>query len=454
MSGEARELLDERIRDWRGFVQRRASISVGDAEELESHLRDTIVELQDGGLREDEAFLIAVRRLGAVDALSREYAAEHSDRLWKQLVLGSDEAPSARGLSVALALAVAAGLAVQVPRLFGLSPDTAGGDYIKNLPLLVLPFLALFFVWRAAVEPARRARVLAVVGAGLAAGALALNLYPFAPDSATELLTALHLPIALWLLLGVAHAGGNWRSSGARMDYVRFTGEWFIYFSLIALGGGVLVGLSTAVFSAIDVDLETALFSYILPSGAAGAVLVAAWLVGAKQSVIENMAPVLTRVFTPLFTLMLLAFGVAAVVQRDAVTVERELLIVFDLVLIVVLGLLLYSVSARDPEAPSGLFDRLQVALLASAIVVDVYVLVAMLGRIGAFGVSPNKLASLGLNVLLLVNLAWSLVLLVSFIRGRRPFATLERWQTGYLPVFLAWTGFVALAFGPLFAWR
>ena len=27
------------------------------------------------------------------------------------------------------------------------------------------------------------------------------------------------------------------------MDFVRFTGEWFIYYVLIALGGGVLIGV-------------------------------------------------------------------------------------------------------------------------------------------------------------------------------------------------------------------
>ena len=42
------------------------------------------------GLAEDEAFLVAVKRMGSLDALSREFAREHSDRLWKQLVIAPD----------------------------------------------------------------------------------------------------------------------------------------------------------------------------------------------------------------------------------------------------------------------------------------------------------------------------------------------------------------------------
>ena len=324
----------------------------------------------------------------------------------------------------------------------------AGGRHRWRL-VVSFGLVAAFFVWRTRL----RALGIGVLAACFVVAAVALNAYPFAENSATEVLATLHLPIALWLLVGVAHAGGDWRSDLARMDYVRFTGEWFVYYVLIGLGGGVLVALTAAVFSAIGVDTGAFVAGWLLPCGAAGAVLVAAWLVGAKQGVIENMAPVLTRVFTPLFTLMLLAFLAAAAWQRDALTIDRDLLIVFDLVLVVVLALLLYSVSARDPDAPPGPFDRLQVVLVASALVVDAYVLAAMLGRIGAFGFSPNKVASLGLNVLLLVNLAWSAVLLVGFVRGRRPYAQLERWQTGYLPVYLAWTATVGLLFGPLFGW-
>ena len=54
-------------------------------------------------------------------------------------------------------------------------------------------------------------------------------------------------------------------------------------------------------------------------------------------------------------------------------------------------------------------------------------------------------MAALGFNVILLVNLAWSAVLYLRFLRGRGTFATLERWQTTYLPVYSVWTAFVVI---------
>jgi hypothetical protein len=197
----------------------------------------------------------------------------------------------------------------------------------------------------------------------------------------------------------------------------------------------------------------------MVPCGVAGAVVVAAWLVEAKQSVIENIAPVLTKLFTPLFTLLLLAFIVAGLLQGNLVDGgeieafgQRDLLILFDIVLVVVVGLLLYALSAREPLAPPSWFDRLQLLMVVAALVVDIMVLVAMIGRIAEWGASPNKLASLGLNVILLANLVGAAWLQLRFAMRRTPFERLERWQTGFLPVYLAWTAIVVVAFPPLFA--
>jgi hypothetical protein len=266
-------------------------------------------------------------------------------------------------------------------------------------------------------------------------------------------LSALHLPIALWLVVGIAYAGGRWGQAGGRMDFIRFSGELFIYYVLIALGGGVLAGFTGLIFRAIGVDIEPFFEQWLLPCGVMGAVVVASWLVEAKQSVIENMAPVLTRLFTPLFAVMLVIFLATQLWTGRGIDVRRDVLIAFDLLLVVVLGLLLYSVSARDHRAPPGVFDVLQVVLLVSALLADALALWAIAARISEFGFSPNRVAALGENAILLVNLAWSTVLYVRFLRGRGPFASLERWQTDYLPVYAGWAAIVLIVFPPLFGY-
>jgi hypothetical protein len=345
---------------------------------------------------------------------------------------------------VVLGLAAAAALAVKLPALFG--PDA--GFYARNLSLFVLPFLAAFFAWKRRLGRSASVRLLVPP---VALGAVLANVYPFTANGPTEVLTAIHLPIALWLVVGLAYAGGDWRSHRRRMDFIRFSGEWAVYYTLLAIGGGVLSGLTTAVFAALEIDVSVFVAEWVLLCGAMGAVVVAAWLVEAKQSVVENIAPVLTRVFTPLTTVMLLAFLLVIPFRGGLVDADRELLILVDVILVLVLGLLLYAISARDPQAPPDTFDRLQLLLVVSALAVDVLMLFAMSGRVAEFGVSANKAAALGLNLVLLVNLAWAARLGTGFLRHRQPFATLERWQTAYLPMYGYWAALVVLVFPPAF---
>jgi hypothetical protein len=165
------------------------------------------------------------------------------------------------------------------------------------------------------------------------------------------------------------------------------------------------------------------------------------------------MAPVLTRLFTPLFAIVLIAFLATLTWTGRGLDFQRDILIAFDLLLVVVLGLLLYSISARDPQASPDAFDVMQVILVISALLADGVALWAIAARISEFGFTPNRVAALGENIILLVNLAWSAVLYVRFLRGRGPFAVLERWQTAYLPVYAVWAAIVVIVFPPLFGY-
>jgi hypothetical protein len=457
MTAPESQELESQFAQWRQYVQSRRELQPSDAEELEDHLRGSVDELLGLGLRPDEAFLVAVKRMGSLDDLSREFAREHSDRLWKQLVLtGPTDSPAAtagrsRRDIVAMLICVAgAVVSIKVPALFGLDFDHDFPFYATNFSLLALPWLAAFLAWRRRAKPALIATLVAL----FALGAVAANVYALAQDSQSIVLTAIHLPIALWFVVGLAYVVDEWRSSRRRMDFIRFTGELAVYFVLIGLGGGVLIAFTAGTFNAIGIDPETFISQWLLPCGVVGAVVVAGWLVEAKQGVIENIAPVLTRLFTPLFAAVLLAFLIGFIWAKGGIDVERQALILFNLLLVVVLGLLLYSWSARDPLAPPGLFDRLQLALVVSALAVDVLVLIEITGRISEFGTTPNKAAALGENIILLANLAWSAWLVLSFIRRRVRFEAIERWQTSYLPVYAGWAWIVVFAFPLLFNYR
>ena len=221
-----RSPLEEQIAHWRLYLCRRRAIHGPDVEELEGHLRDQLAALTDAGLAEDEAFLVAVKRIGNLDALSREFAREHSERLWRQLVVAPGDsdgtgADTRAEALIAVGLAVAAAAAIKVPELFGLR--LGGGDelfYLRNAILFVLPLLTGYFVWKRGSDTVSRYWL----ALPFAAGAVFANIFPFSTGSDTEVLAILHLPIALWLAVGFAY-GGRWFAGEGRMDFVRFSGE-------------------------------------------------------------------------------------------------------------------------------------------------------------------------------------------------------------------------------------
>ena len=441
--------VESQIAAWRAYVSKAPAVNGSDVDELEAHLRDQISQLGEAGLAVDEAFLVAVKRMGDVDTLSREFAREHSGRLWKQLVLPSEDKPaeSSSGWIEALAFAVPAAILIQIARIVAQFPQELPAWLARNVVLFVLPFLSGYFARRRQLDTRRWA----LTAAPFALAALVVNLYPFREGSATEPLVVLHLSVALWFAVAYPYMGGTTRSHDRRMDFVRFTGEWFIYYVLIALGGGVLMALTAAVLEptgAIDVER---IVEWVLPSGAAGAVVVAAWLVESKQRVVENMAPVLTMLFTPLFAVMLAGAVVVYAITGLGGAFNRDLLSVFDVLLVVVLGLVLYGMSARDPSTPPGWMDRVQLIAVVAALVLDAMVLGAMVARIGELGFTPNRTVALGLNLVLLVNLAGAAWFAVRFLRGQVTFHRLERWQTAYFPVFALWATAVVIVLPPLF---
>lgn len=348
---------------------------------------------------------------------------------------------------IAFFLAIAAAILIKLPTLFGFDLAQNESFYIRNLSFFVLPLLTGYFAWKRKLE----SRTLVLLTIAFVVALIFANIYPFEQGGNTETLLALHLPIALWLVVGVAFSAGIWNQISGRMDFIRFSGEFFIYYVLIALGGGVLTGFMALIFGTIDIDIEPFFESWLLPCGATGAVIIAAWLVEIRKNLAGNFAPVLARLFSPLFALMLISFLGTLFWTGNDLIMERNVLIAFDLLLVVVLGLLLYSISARNPESSPGLFDVVQVVLVISALLADAVALWGISERIAEFGFTPNRVAALGLNVILLVNLIWSAVLYIRFLTGGTKFSALEKWQTDYLPVYAVWAAIVVITFPPLF---
>jgi len=447
--------LESQIRKWRTHVRHQTSMTAQDLDELECHLRDGIDDLTGRGVTAEEAFLVCVRRMGDAAAIGREFAKITTERVWRQLLVPAETETGRRRerveLAIVTALTLLGGLLSRIPLLLGYPGVTeAPLVYARNAALFALVPVALYLIWKRSLP----ARFVAGAAVTVVAGALIANLYPSYAPNHTAGLVAIHLPIALVLLLGVLYGGSGWRRPGVRLDYVRFAGEVFVFCVLLGLGGLVLVGVTTMMFSFLGLDINVFVADWLAPFGGLGVVVVAAYLVERKQSILESMAPVLARVFTPLFLVVLLGFVGAMVVTGRSPSEERAMLIWFDVLLAIVLGLVLYTMAARDAEAPHAPADALVLALLAVALVVDAIAFVGVASRLSDHGFSANRTAALGENVILFVNLLLLAIGYARFLAGRLRYQRIVDVQMRYLPVYAAWAVLVAATFPPLFGFR
>lgn len=446
--------IDRKIDEWRDYWLDSGTVSDAEMEELEDHLREEMASLTVKGLSEEEAFLVAARRMGSVPSVAGEFRKVNTHDLWKRLfsepVDVEDRRNRTRDLILVVALAISAGILTELTRLFGMSFEEHNVFYLKNASFFVLPFITLFYILKRQLTVSALATVVLAFSLSL----LLVNLYPFTEKSHTLYLSTVHLPLCLWFITGIAYTGGEWRDVTRTMDFLRFSGEVFIYSTLLFCGIFVISGISMILFESIGIKAEKYVIEHFAVLVATASPVIAAYLVDQKRSVVENFAPILARIFAPLLLGVMLVFlGVMAVLRKSPF-LERDFLIGFDFMLILVLGIVFYILSTRKETNVPQVYDWISLVLIAVALIVDAIALSAIVFRLSAFGVSPNKLAALGENMLVFVNLLGMAFLFVQFFRRKISFALLEKWQTRLLPVYALWLGFVGLVFPLIFSFK
>ena len=114
----------------------------------------------------------------------------------------------------------------------------------------------------------------------------------------------------------------------------------------------------------------------------------------------------------------------------------------------------MFSLTERGSADPVGIPDLVNVLLLGITLVIDVVALSAILFRLGAYGLTPNRVVVLGSNLLVFAHLVILLRAYLPIVRGRSGFAGMTPAVAGYLPVYSAWAAFVVFLLPPLFAFR
>ena len=79
--------LNTAIQRWRDHLRQSPHFRPENLDELETHLRDSVAAFQGKALSEEEAFLVATRRIGGVPALEPEFAKVNGKEVWMNRLL-------------------------------------------------------------------------------------------------------------------------------------------------------------------------------------------------------------------------------------------------------------------------------------------------------------------------------------------------------------------------------
>jgi len=365
--------------------------------------------------------------------------------------LGPDAEPAfslqrADWLFLAVAIAVA-GSILKLPAVFSLDEEFF---YPRNLSLSVLPLLTAYFAWKRGFGVKEAAWLLLPV----ALAAVHINLLPDDDDSDTLTLACIHLPLLLWGLLGVAYAGRPFGAVERRVEYLRYNGD-LIVMSTVLLIAGVLFSLVTlGLFKLIGVDIQWFYGEWMVVYGGPGIPILATLLVRNNPQLVGRVSPIVARIFTPLVGLMLLAFLIAMAVQGKDPYRDREFLLIFNILLIGVMAIVLFSVGEVSRSTSSRVNLVMLFALSVLAAVNNGIALSAIAYRLLEFGWTPNRIAVLGGNLLIMVHLLGVSQALLQLLRGRAGQDAVDRVIGRYLPVYVGWTVVVVFLLPHVFGYR
>lgn len=315
-----------------------------------------------------------------------------------------------------------------------------------NLAFGILPFITAYFVYKN--KPQKK--VLFTIASLFLITLFYLNMLPV-NDNDSIILVYLHLPIFLWVLVGLAFTGNEYSLGKTRLNYLKFNLEFGILYASMAISGMLLALLTLQLFNFVGLDIEDFYFGNIVIFGAAALGVVAAYLVSRNLKIAKNITPYLAKIFSPLVLATLLVYLIAVIWVGKNPFLDRDFLIVFNGVLLGVLAVTIFSITESGTDDKKNIFDYINFALIVLALIIDSIALSAIVFRLSSYGITPNRLAVLGVNILIWANLIRIMFPYMRFLQNKTGPTTIQDAVTMYLPIYGLWAAFVTFTFPLIF---
>jgi hypothetical protein len=346
-----------------------------------------------------------------------------------------------------LLLSALAGLVAKIPDLFALDPEFF---YSRNIAFIVFPFLSAYFIWKQQLNI--RYIIFSVIV--FLFSAVYINMLPGDDTSNSLILACIHLALLLWFVMGINFSGIKLKDTHIRMQFLSYNGDLLVMMALIMIAGGIMTGITIGLFSLIDIAIEDIYFKYVAIWGLCAVPIVSTYLVRSNLQLVSKVSPVIAKVFTPLVLIMLTIYLGAVVLNGKDPYNDREFLIVFNALLIGVMALILFSVAESSKNTQSKATLLMLGALSCITLIINGIALSAILFRISEWGITPNRLAVLGSNLIILTHLALVAYQMFKALRQNLGTEPVNRAIADFLPVYFVWACLVTFLLPLLFGFR
>jgi hypothetical protein len=347
---------------------------------------------------------------------------------------------------ILISVCLITGFLIKIPDIFNVRMTEV--FYMKNAGIIVFFGLTMYIVWTNRIFDLKRLGFIIISFLVLI---IYVNILPAVTDSDSINLVYIHLPLLIWCIFGLVFIDFNLKDKINRIEYIRYNGDLAILMAIIVIAGGILTGITIGLFNAIGINIEKFYMKNIVIIGAVSVPIVATYIIKNYKVLTNKIAPLIANIFSPLVLLTAVIFLVALAISGKDPYSDRDFLLIFNVMLLGVMAVIVFSISETSSIRKQKFNEMILLILSVVTVIVDLIALSAIFYRLGTFGITPNRLAVLGSNILVLGNLALLVADLYKVNFKKALISEVELTVAKYLPVYLIWILFVVFGFPLIF---
>jgi len=345
-----------------------------------------------------------------------------------------------------IAVCLLAGFLIKIPVIFNINLSHFL-FYEKNAGIIFFLGLSIYALWTKGIID--RYKLLIIILSFLIP-MIYINLLPSDKNINSINLAYIHLPLLMWCVYGLVFIDFNLKDESKRIEYIRHNGDLAIIGAMIAIAGMALTIITFGLFQAINVRIEKFYMENVALVGFVSAPVVAAFILNNYQLMTNKIARIIANIFSPVVLLMLIIYLIAVMITGKNPFNDRDFLLIFNIMLLGVMAIIVFSISETSLNKKQKFNEMTLFSLSIVTIIIDLIALTAILYRLVEYGVTPNRLAVAGSNILILGNLILLTMDLFKINFGKSEMERVGQSIAKYIPIYVIWIVIVIFAF-PLF---